>query len=122
MKVTGTFRLPGSVIEPGSESIAIQLAGPVLAYNAQIPAGAALAKSHGWKFKGSAPGGGQMNVALTTKDGVAFKQIARANTFTAGGSITPLGTVTFRVGNDCFAATLPCLTKGSGREVCRPAR
>ena len=35
---------------------------------------------------------------------------------------SPVGTILLRIGNECFAATLPCMTGGGNRQVCRPAR
>jgi hypothetical protein len=123
MRLTATFRLAGTAIAPASEDVVVSFAGVTTAYQGLIPAGSLVPTSHGFKFKGSVPGGGQMNVKLTSKDGLLYKLTASAKTFTVGGSVAPLGTVTLRVGKDCFALTLPCAVGSGGtRETCRPAR
>jgi hypothetical protein len=123
MKVNATFRLAGTAIDPATEPLAVTLAGATTAYNGVIPGGTLVPITHGFKFRGSVPGGGNMNVKLTSKDGKLFKVSASAKTFTAGGTIAPLGTATVRVGQDCFALTLPCAANVSGtRETCRPRR
>ncbi len=121
MSVKASFRLAGNAIAPASETFAVTLVGEFTAYSGVIPGGSLIPINHGFKFKGSVPGGGKMNVRLTSKDGQLYKVSATAKTFSAGGTVAPVGTVTVRVGQDCFAITLPCTNK-NGRQVCKPAR
>lgn len=123
MKVTASFRLAGNVIAPGSEDVAVSLSGVTTAYNGLIPAGSLVATKQGFKFKGSVSGGGELNLKLTSKDGQAYKLAASAKLFSAGGSLSALGTVTLRIGKDCFALTLPCVVGGGGSsETCKAPR
>jgi hypothetical protein len=125
MSVKGSFRLAGNAIAPANEDVAITMSGALTAYNGVIPAGSMTAFSQGFKFKGSAPGGGKMNVRLTTKDGILYKVQASAKNFSVGvgPGLPPLGTVTVRVGKDCFAMTLACTANAAGnRQTCKPPR
>jgi hypothetical protein len=124
MKVTAGFHLAGNVIAPGSEDVAVSLSGATTAYNGLIPGGSLIATKQGFKFKGSVSGGGEITLKLTSKYGVTYKLAASAKTFSAGvGPLVPRGTVTLRIGQDCFELTVPCALSGGGSgQVCKPPR
>jgi hypothetical protein len=121
-KLRGTFRLAGNVLAPGSDTAELSLVGAGTVYDATI-AGGLPPSNGGFSFSGPVPGAGQLTLKLRTRDGLAYKISASAKGFSAGGSSPPTGTTTFRIGNDCFAVTLPCTASGGGtREVCKPPR
>jgi hypothetical protein len=85
--------------------------------------GGLVATRGGFKFRGPAVGGGTLNVRLRSKDGRRFKVAVTASGLDAAGSPAPVGTTTLRMGDDCFAETLPCTTSGGGQSVvCKPPR
>jgi hypothetical protein len=122
LKLRATFRVAGTTIAPGSEDFALAMTGTGTIYNASI-AGGLIPSGTGFKFSGLVPGGGKLAVKLRSRDGVLYKLLASAKGFSAAGSGLPVGTVTARVGNDCFTVALPCAaSRGGRREVCKPAR
>ncbi len=120
----GTFILSGNVIAPASDDVGFRLSGGAgIVYDGSVAGGLLAAKS-GYKFIGPATtGGGALTIKLKSKDGRSFKVTAIAKAMNSSGSAVPIGTPLFRIGNDCFAASVPCKPASGGKvEVCKPAK
>jgi hypothetical protein len=117
----GTFRLAANVLDPTTDEIGVRLSGATAVYDGTIAGGLPLSKT-GYKFNGTATtGGGDLKVELKTKDHRNFKLTAIAKHTDVTGTAVPLGTALFRIGNDCFAASVPCRSAAAGKaQVCKP--
>jgi len=119
----GTFILAGNALDPATDDVGLRLSGASTVYDGSV-AGGLLPAKKGFKFVGAATtGGGELNIKLKTKDGLSFKVTAIAKKTNSSGSAVPLGTALFRIGNDCFAASVPCRSASAGKvEVCKPVK
>ncbi|MCC6763419.1 MAG: VCBS repeat-containing protein [Deltaproteobacteria bacterium] len=122
LRMRGTFVLAGNALDFETEPFELRLAGSATVADATVAAGLPPIR-HGFKYRGPAAGGGTLSVRVTSKDGRRFKVTASVAGIDATGSAAPEGTTLVRVGDDCFAATLPCAAKSGGQsEVCKGGR
>ncbi len=122
--VRGTFVLAGNALDPVTESAGLALRGTTTVYEGATAGGMSPTKA-GFKINApAAVGGGFIKIILKSKDGRSFKLAATARKVnTTAGTAVPFGTALFRIGNDCFAASVPCRSGGGGRfDVCKPSR
>ena len=122
LRVRGGFVLAGNALDFTTDPFELRLVGSSTVAAASAPHGLVPMK-RGFKYRGPSSGGGVLNVRLTSKDGRRYKLVASVSGLTAAGSAVPEGTTLVRIGDDCFAAVLPCKAVGGGQnEVCGTAR
>ncbi len=122
LRVRGTFHLAANALDFASDPFEVRLSGATTVASGVVATGLAPIH-HGFKYHGPAAGGGTLNVRLTSKDGRRYKITAAVTGLTATGSAVPEGTTMVRIGDDCFAVTLPCASKSNGQsEVCKGGR
>ena len=119
----GTFQLNGNALDPATDDAGVRLSGTSTVYDGSVAGGLLPAKG-GYKFVGPATtGGGTLIIKLKSKDGLNYKVSVVAKAINSTGTAVPLGTPLFRIGNDCFAASVPCKSAGGGKvEVCKPPK
>jgi hypothetical protein len=122
LRLRGSFRLAGNVLDPATETFEVRVDGTATAADAATPGGLTPTRG-GFKFRGPSTGGGTLNVKLSAKDERLYKLVVSVSGFDATGSAAPVGTTTVRIGDDCFAVTLPCTTTAGGQTtVCKGGR
>ncbi len=122
VRMRGAFRLSANLIDFATEPVEVRLSGVGTVVSATTN-GNLVPIHHGFKFRGPALGADTIDVKFTSKDGRAYKVVASAKGLDANGSIAPEGTTLVRIGDDCFAVTLPCTSSAGGQsEVCKPPR
>ena len=122
LRVRGTFHIGVNVLDFATEPFAVQVAGLAPVVDAATTS-ALVATRNGFKYRGPFAGGDTLNVRLSSKNGRTFKVVLSATGLNAIGTVGAHGTTLFRVGDDCFAVTLPCTSTSAGQsEVCKPPR
>jgi hypothetical protein len=121
IKVRADFRVAGSLLDPATDDVELQLATASGTVYAGTAAGGLTVSGSGYKFNAPVPGGGTLTLKLRTKDHVLYKMSGSAKGFAAGTTSPPLATTMVRIGNDCYAQPTPCKANSKGtRETCKP--